>query len=341
MSFYDLVKNKDSAYIIAEGADAHYGSIARAKEMIEAASDAGADAIKFQHHLPDAEMLPDIPMSKNMKVPLYEFLKKNALTIEQHVDLFEFAESRNIQYLCTPFSYAAAQELEIHIPTLPAFKIGSGEMMDFPSLEKIIEFNRPMIISTGMSEKAEIYEMYEFVSSRTDQIIIMNCTSAYPPSYKDLHLKFISELIDIFPKSIIGHSDHTNDIYSSIAAIALGAKVIEKHVTVDSKLSGPDADVSITFNALEELVKASKKIAMGLNANKQIHDSEKEIISWARRSLVYTRDLQLGHILTVDDIWTKRPGTGIPSKDYWKFLGKKLNRRIEGNTLVSEMDFEN
>jgi N-acetylneuraminate synthase len=341
MSFYDLVKNKDSAYIIAEGADAHYGSIARAKEMIEAASVAGADAIKFQHHLPDEEMLPDIPMSKNMKVPLYEFLKKNALTIEQHVELFEFAESRDIQYLCTPFSYAAALELETRIPTLPAFKIGSGEMMDFPSLEKIIKFKKPMIISTGMSEKAEILEMYEFVSSRTDEIIIMNCTSAYPPSYKDLHLKFISELIRIFPKSIIGHSDHTNEIYSSIAAIALGAKVIEKHVTVDSKLSGPDADVSITFNALEELVKASKKIALGLNANKQIHDSEQEIISWARRSLVYTRNLRAGHIITNDDIWTKRPGTGIPSKDFWKFLGKKLKKGIEENTLVSEMDFEN
>ena len=138
MRFIEKI-NKVDFYVIAEAADAHYGNLYRAKEMVVQAKKAGANAIKFQHHIPDAEMLRDIPRSRNMKEPLYDFLVKNALKIEQHMELSTFCKENNIDYLCTPFSLAAAIELEKNID-IPAYKIGSGEMLDHPTIKEIMKF---------------------------------------------------------------------------------------------------------------------------------------------------------------------------------------------------------
>ena len=141
----EKVKSK-SFYVIAEAADAHYGSLYRAKDMVLKAKLSGADAIKFQHHIPDAEMLPDIPMSGNMKEPLYDFLLRNALKIDQHIALSEFCKQNTIDYLCTPFSLKAALELENNID-MPAYKIGSGELLDHPTLIEVMKFNKPYVRS--------------------------------------------------------------------------------------------------------------------------------------------------------------------------------------------------
>ena len=339
MNFYQHLSDLNRPYIIAEGADAHYGSIERAKNMIEQAKISGVDAIKFQHHLPDEEMLPDVPMSGNMEEPLYDFLKKNALSIEQHVELFEYAKTIGIQYLCTPFSWKAAQELEAALD-LPAYKIGSGEMTDLPTLAKIAGFNKPMIVSTGMSEVREIDRTYNFLIEQGVQLVLMNCTSAYPPMYSDLHLGFINEMQRRYPKAIIGHSDHTNEIYSSIVAVGLGAKVIEKHVTIDEQLPGPDARVSLNFNDLGELVRVSNLISVAISQEKYIHENEKEIVEWARRSIVSTKILNKGDVITENDIWGKRPGTGIPSLHFWDLLGKKMARDVQPNVLLQPQDVE-
>jgi N-acetylneuraminate synthase len=284
-------------------------------------------------------MLPDIPISQNMKEPLYEFLKRNALSLDQHKVIFKYCEAKGIQYLCTPFSLQAAIELEQSF-SLPVYKIGSGEMTDLPTLEGISKFGKPMIVSTGMSEVHEIQKTYDFLIERNTELILMNCTSAYPPSYTDLHLGFIPIMQRLFPKAIIGHSDHTNEIYSSIGAIALGAKIVEKHVTIDTNLKGPDADVSLNFSQLTTLIEVSKKISSALSSEKFIHESEREIIAWARRSLVYKLDLPSGHILTSADIWGKRPGTGVPSSNYWALIGRKLNRDVSQNTLLALEDLQ-
>jgi N-acetylneuraminate synthase len=308
-------------------------------QMVDASAAAGADAIKFQHHLPDEEMLPSIPTSQNMKEPLYEFLKRNALTLSQHIVLFDYCKSKGIQYLCTPFSLQAAIELEENFD-LPVYKIGSGEMTDLPTLERVSRFGKPMIVSTGMSEVHEIQRTYEFLIERNVELILMNCTSAYPPSYADLHLGFIPVMEQLFPKAIIGHSDHTNEIYSSIVAIAFGAKLIEKHVTIDNNLEGPDAEVSLTFPQLATLIEVSRKISGALSSEKFIHESEREIIAWARRSIVYKSDFSSGHVLTESDIWGKRPGTGVPSSNYWSLIGRKLKRDVAYNTLLTMADLE-
>ena len=324
-------------FFIAEGADAHYGSLDRAIKMCDFAKNSGASAIKFQHHLPDEEMLPDVPRSSNMKEPLYEFLKKNALTISQHQKIAKYCKEIGIEYLCTPFSWRAAQELEEFIsPRM--YKIGSGEMTDIPTLRLIAGFKKPMIVSTGMAEVSEIIETYNELIDHIPILILMNCTSAYPPKVGDVRLGFIVTMQNLFPKAVIGHSDHTNSIYTSLGAIALGAKVIEKHVTIDKSLAGPDQEVSIDFDEFNQMVLGGQILSKSLGNEKKILDSEREIIQWARRSIVYLKDKEEGEIIESGDVWGKRPGTGVPSKLINNVLGKKLKKSVKANTLLNLED---
>ncbi len=338
MDIYDQIFYASRPYFIAEAADAHYGSVDRAIAMVDAAFNSGADAIKFQHHIPDEEMLKEIPRSKNMVEPLYDFLTKNALNIDEHQEIFNYCKVKKIEYLCTPFSLKAAQELEEKL-NLPLYKIGSGELTDLPTLNEIAKFKKPMIVSTGMSTPDEIKRTYDFLVERNVKLILMNCTSAYPPNYSDLNLGYINIMKRDFPEAIIGHSDHTNEIYSSLIAIAFGAKIIEKHVTIDNNLSGPDANVSLTFSQLKELIVVANKISTSLSDKKIINNSEEEIIQWARRSLVYLKSFEKGHVIKPQDIWGKRPGTGVPSANYWEIIGKTLAKDVKANTLLSMEDF--
>jgi N-acetylneuraminate synthase len=338
MKFIEMLSQQDF-YFIAEGADAHYGDLNRAKLMALEAKKAGADAIKFQHHIPDAEMLPDIPMSGNMDEPLYDFLKRNALTIKQHVELSNYCKKIGIEYLCTPFSLQAAIELEQFID-LPAYKIGSGELLDHPTIRKIAEFGKTMIISTGMATPEEIDLTYEILKNHPSGLVMMTCTSAYPPKYSDIHITFLLEMKTRYPNAILGFSDHSPGIETVIASFVLGAKVIEKHVTLSHDLSGPDSSVSIDFTQMQDLIRMLKNLSLSLKSKKIIHESEIEIRAWAHRSLVYLKEFPKGHIISEGDIWGKRPGTGVPSRFIHKFIGMKLARNIEANTLLAESDFE-
>tara|TARA_B100000029_G_scaffold315821_1_gene308220 strand:+ start:11999 stop:13006 length:1008 start_codon:yes stop_codon:yes gene_type:complete len=327
-----------NTYIIAEACDNHFGELSIAKKMALQAKKAGADIVKFQHHLPDEEMLPIVPKSKNFKISLYEFLKKYSLKIKDHENLKEFCKKIKIQYLCTPFSYKAACELnEIGVDF---FKIGSGEFLDLPYVKKICEFKKPVIFSTGMSKIKEIDFMYKFINKhKKNKVAFMNCTSEYPPKFEDINLGFIPIMKKKYKKFIIGHSDHTNSIYSSIVAVAFGAKIIEKHFFVDNKNYGPDRHVSISVDQLRELVISIQNIEKSLGDKKKIYQKEKEIEKWAKRSLVSIKNISKGEKLSEKNIWSKRPGTGIPSKMYFKYLGKKARKNILVNTLINRKDF--
>ena len=271
-------------FIIAEGCDNHMGNLDTAKEMCRQAKLAGADCIKFQHHLPDEEMLKDVPMSSNFDIPLYEFLKLHALTLDQHIELMRYCKEIGILYLCTPFSYKAACELnEIGVS---AFKIGSGEMTDIPSLKKIAEFGKPMIVSTGMATMDEIKRTYDMLVASGIEFALTNCLSEYPPRYEDVNLGVIKEMKESFPKAVIGHSDHTPDLYTCYAAVALGAHIIEKHVIINKLIPGPDQTVSIDFEDLHRLVDGIRKIEAALGNEKKVHQNEKSIREWAFRSIV-------------------------------------------------------
>ena len=331
-----MLQNIKKTIVIAEACENHFGKISNALKMIDLAEKSGADYIKFQHHIPDEEMLKKVPKSKNFNIPLYNFLKKYSFKIQDHKILINYCKKKKIKYLCTPFSLRAAQEL--NDIGLKIFKIGSGEFTDLPMITGILKFKKPIIFSTGMSNQEEIKKMYNFLKKKTRNFAFLNCTSEYPPLYKDLNLSYIKILKNKFKDIIIGHSDHTNNIYSSIVAVAYGAKIIEKHVNLDNLNFGPDKDVSINFNQLTELIKAIRIIEQSIGYKKKLYRNELPIFKWARRSIVSTQNIQKGEILTKENIFSKRPALGIPSYKYYKLLGKRVNKKIKSNSIIKYQD---
>lgn len=326
-------------YVIAEGCDNHMGDLECAKEMARQARLARCHAIKYQHHLPDEEMLPNVPMSSNFDEPLYEFLKKHALTLDQHLELKRYCEDIGIQYLCTPFSYKAAEE--IASIGVEAIKIGSGEMTDIPSLVKMAENLRlPMIVSTGMCTLDEINETYEALCETGVALSFTNCCSEYPPVYEDINLGVIGLMKQRFPRAVIGHSDHTPDLFTCYAAVAAGARIIEKHVILDKRTPGPDQSVSIDFMELAQLVDGVAKVDAAMGCTKQVNDREQQIREWAFRSIVTTMPIRKGDVIGGEMIWSKRPGTGIPSKCRPQVIGRTAARDLPANVLLAWSDLE-
>lgn len=334
-----IFKKNNKTLVIAEACDNHFGNLATAKKFVDFAKIAGVDFIKFQHHLPDEEMLPDVPKSKNFDLSLYEFLKKYALNIQQHKKLILYSKKKKIKYLCTPFSYKAA--LELHEIGVDMFKIGSGEFTDKPFIKKILEFNKPVIFSTGMTSISDIKMMVEFINKnkRNNNIAFLNCTSEYPPIYQDINLNFIPKLKKICKGYAIGHSDHTNDNFTSYGAVTLGAKIIEKHIIIKKKSFGPDRDVSINLQELKDLVEGIRKIEKSLGSQKKIYTLEKPIERWAKRSIVAINNIKKGEKFSESNIWSKRPGTGIPSRFFYKLIGKIAKKNIKKNSLIKKNHF--
>ena len=324
--------------VIAEGCDNHFGKLANAKRIAKKAKLAKADVVKFQHHLPDEEMLKKVPKSSNFDLTLYDFLKKYSLKIEDHSKLLKYCKSINIDYLCTPFSYKAAEQLnDIGVKW---FKMGSGEFLDTPFIEKLIKFNKPIIFSTGMSTVKEINFIYNFLKRKKfKKFAFMNCTSEYPPLLKDINLGFINKMIKQYPIATIGHSDHTNDIYTSIGAAVHGAKIIEKHVYLEGLNNGPDRHVSINFRQMTDLVKAIRDIELASGTQKKINFKEKIIRKWAHRSVVSIKNIKKGNKFDYSNIWSKRPGTGIPSYKIKNIIGRLAKRDIKKDVLINKKDF--
>lgn len=325
-------------FVVAEACDNHLGDLETAKEMARQAHAAGADAVKYQHHLPRDEMLEDVPMSDNFDEPLFEFLEKHALKIADHAELLSLCRDLGIVYMCTPFSYRAAVELaEIGIES---FKIGSGELTDIPSLVRIAELGRPMVLSTGMATLEEIDDTVAAMRATGAEFALMNCVSEYPPVYEDMNLGVIGVLQKRYPGIVVGHSDHTPDLFTSFAAVALGARAVEKHIILDRRQPGPDRSVSIEIPELRTLVEGIRKIEVSLGSEKSVHGREREIRAWAHRSVVSVRAIPAGAQIGENDVWTKRPGTGIPSDELPSVLGRRAKRDIPADVMLAWDDLE-
>jgi N-acetylneuraminate synthase len=299
-------------------------------KMIEVAKLCGADCIKFQLHFPEYEMLDVVPPSSNFEKPLKKILEETHFTVEQHKELMEHCKNVGIQYLCTAYCREAADEL--NKIGVDVFKIGSGEMTNIPLLKHIAKFNKPIIISTGMSTLEEVKETVNAMKGA--QIMITHCTSEYPPVYGDINLRMVPKYKEMF-KIPVGHSDHTPSIYTALGSVCFGSNMIEKHFTLSRNQEGPDHPVSIEPMELTELVKGVRILEEAMGETKEVFPSEKHIREWAFHSVVSIKDIKAGDLLSLDNVWVKRPGTGIPAKRLDEVIGKRAKQYIPKNELIN------
>ena len=331
-----IIKESSKPYIIAEACINHEGNIKLATRMIDKGVEAGVSAVKFQFHVLEDEMLKNTPKSKNFSESLYNTLKRTNLSIKEHKYLKKYCENKKVDYLCTPFSFKSADILEKEVK-LKIFKVGSGELTNIPLQIHIAKKKFPTIISTGMSTFKEVEHTFNTVSKINKNIALTQCTSAYPCDPKISDISVIKEYINKF-NVIAGLSDHTSDIYTSIGAIAYGAKIIEKHFTLNKKAKGPDHASSLEPYELKQLVEGCNAVFLATRNNKKIiHKEEKQIISWARESVVSIKNIKRDDILNNKNLSVKRPApknNEIPARSYFQILGKRAKKNITINRKI-------
>ncbi len=329
------VNESSKTLVIAEAAVEHLGNLNVAMRMADAAKDSGIDIIKYQMHIPDSEMLPN--KIKFWGGSLDQILDDYNLTVKDHEMLIRHCEDIGIQYLCTPFCAEAVGVL--NDLDVVGFKTGSGELGNLQLMEAISSSGKPAIISTGMSTYEEIERTVNFMKERNSEILLTNCTSIYPAPYESINLRLIQNM----SKDLglwVGHSDHTPNMWTAIGAVGMGAKVIEKHFTLNRYMRGPDASVSLDPNEFKIMIEGIRIIDEAKGSGvKEIHNDEKEVRDWAHHSVVTVNSLSAGHILTESDLTVKRPGTGIPAAEIKNLIGKKINRNIDKNEMLSLTDF--
>jgi N,N'-diacetyllegionaminate synthase len=307
-------------FVIAEGGINHNGELKLAKKIIDKAKNIGADAIKFQTFKAN-----DLTSTKSN---YYKLFKKLELTEENFIELSCYAKKRNIIFLSTPFSNNAIDLLEKL--NVPAFKIASGDLTNIPLIEYASTKNKPMIISTGMSNLNEIRDAIRAIKKHgNNKIILMHSISSYPTPYNDVNLKVIKNLKNEFPYTV-GFSDNGDDSLVPIISVAMGAKIIEKHFTVDKKLSGPDQKLSADPVELKNIIQNIRKIEKMMGDGiKKCRSSESVNLIEARRSITAKKEILRGEKIEMDFIDFKRPATGISPKFIKKVLGKTVKKKIK------------
>ena len=332
-----VVGNGQPVFIVAEAGINHNGNIEKAKELIDAAAECGADAVKFQTHIAEKEMLKTQITADYIGESIYDLIKRMELSREYHLELMDYARKRGIIFFSTPFSKEAADLLDAL--GVPVFKIGSGEMTNLPLVAHIAGKRKPIIISTGMSTMEEIDETVRLLKSKNAEFVLMHCTSTYPTKYEDVALGVMQKLKERFGVPV-GLSDHSVGIYTALAAVALGACVVEKHFTISRDWPGPDQKASIEPSELRELVKGVRAIEKAMGSTKRVIADEVPVQAFARESVVAVADIRKGEIIGSGMVWVKRPGTGIPAKELDKIIGRKAARDIQNDTLLAWDDIE-
>lgn len=327
-------------FVIAEVGINHEGSFDKAIQCVDAAVKAGADCVKFQSHITEAEMIPtDMTPGKISDERLWDIIKRCELTEEEERRVKQYCEKKGILYLCTPFSREAADRLQSM--GVPAFKIGSGECNNIPLLEHIARMGKPIILSTGMNDVESIKRSVAAINKHDCPLMLMHCTSMYPTPYEKVRLGAIREMIEIFDLPV-GLSDHSIGIYTCLGAVAMGACALEKHFTVSREWPGPDISISIEPDELAELVRGSRAISLALGGHKEILPEERPVIDFAYASVVTIAPVKVGDLFTYENTWVKRPGTGpILAGELERVLGKKCKRALKEDTQVGPDDIEN
>lgn len=326
-------------FVIAEIGINHEGSMEKAKRMIRDAAEAGAECVKFQSHVIEDEMSKEAKkvIPGNATVSIWEIMARCAFSEAQERELKRYTEKLGMLYLCTPFSRAAADRLQSM--KVPAFKIGSGECNNYPLIEHIAKFRKPMIISTGMNDLASVRKVVKIVEKHKTPYALLHCTSMYPTPYDKVRLGGMEELAKAFPRAVMGLSDHSLGNYTCFAAVALGGSVLEKHFTSNKRWKGPDVAISIDPAELHDLVEGTKAVHQALGGSKKILKEEAPTIAFAYATVVAIRPVKEGALITAKDVWVKRPGTGeILAEDLEKVIGKKAKRALAPDEHVRWRD---
>ena len=353
-----------TTYIIAEAGVNHNGSFEMAKQLVDVAKEAGADAVKFQTFKAENLVTKDAKQAdyqvENLKEKTSQFdmLKKLELTFEEFTALKQYCEEKGIEFLSTPFDYESVDFLfdELHIKTA---KIPSGELTNAPFIYAISKKKKPIILSTGMATLEDIHEALAYIAyglagkvemncveefystSEAKQLLqeyvtILHCTTEYPAPFETINLKAITTIQKEFNVSV-GLSDHSAGVAVSTAAVALGATVIEKHFTLDKTLEGPDHVASLEPHELKQMIKQIRQVEMSLgNGFKQPSEVELKNRIPARKSLIASKAIKQGEMFTTENLVVKRPGTGIAPSKFWTYIGKQAKKSYEQDDLIDE-----
>lgn len=332
---------KSSPYIIAEIAQAHDGSLGIVHSYIEALAQTGVDAVKFQMHIAEAESSEHEPFRVKFSLEdktRFDYWKRMGFSLEQWKGIKQHCDELGLDFICSPFSNLAVDWLEEI--GIEQYKIGSGEVNNFLLLEKIARTAKPIMVSSGMSSFEELDHTVAFLKERKVDFSILQCTTAYPTQPEQYGLNLIQELKNRYNVPI-GFSDHSAKTSTCIAATALGASILEFHVVFDRQLFGPDASASLTISETKDLVSAVRNIAAALvnpmdKTNTESFSTLKQIFE---KSLAVNKDLPKNHILTFDDLETKKPkGFGLDASRFQEVIGKQLSRDLKQWDFLNEGD---
>ena len=328
-----------SVYIIAEAGVNHNGSFALACKLVDAAKEAGADCIKFQTFKSENLVSRTAKKAEYQKKTTgdssqQDMLKKLELSFNEFLQLKKYCEQVGICFLSTPFDFDSIDFL--NSIDMPFWKLPSGEVTNLPYLLALAKTGKPVVMSTGMCNMEEIQEAIHVLKTNgTKDIKLLHCNTEYPTPFEDVNLKAMQTMHDKF-KLEVGYSDHTKGIEVPVAAVALGATIIEKHFTLDRNLEGPDHKASLEPDELAAMVNAIRNIEKSLGTGiKEPSPSEKKNIAVARKSIVAKTKITAGEVFTEENITVKRPGTGISPMKWFEILGTKAVRDFDEDELIT------
>jgi len=326
-------------YIIAEAGVNHNGSLELAKKLVDVAVDAGVDAVKFQTFKAENMVTQYADKAKYQAASTgegnqFQMLKKLELSFEEYNTLNEYCKKQGITFLSTPFDSESVDLLKKL--NIPLYKISSGDLTNLPLLDYIARLKKPMIISTGMGTLGEVEKAINTIQNAGNtEITLLHCTSNYPTMYEDVNLKAMNTLKDAF-KLPVGYSDHTLGIEVAIAAVAMGAKVIEKHFTTDNTLEGPDHKASLEPAALKQMVLSIRNIEEAFGDGvKKCRENEKNTRDVARKSIVASQVIKKGELITIEEVTFKRPGLGISPEFLNMIVGRTASCDIDRDEIIT------
>ena len=330
-------------FLIAEIGLSHDGSLGMAHAYIDALASRGVDAVKFQMHIPEAESSAYEPFRVKFSYQdktRFDYWKRTSFTLEQWIGIKQHCDETGVEFICSPFSNLAVDWLEK--VGVKRYKIGSGEVSNWLLLDKISQTGKPIILSSGMSSYGELDQTVAFLQRKNADYAILQCATAYPTNPEQWGLNVIGELKKRYGVPV-GFSDHSGVPESAIAAAALGAEILEFHVTFHKEMFGPDVPASLTLEETTFLVKAVRNIEKALKnpVNKQDISLYTDMKKIFEKSLAVNKDLPAGHILSLDDLEAKKPkGYGIDAKDFEQVIGKKLKIAKKQWDFLREEDLE-